>query len=421
MLPKTFDKNILNIIKVILLVAFLIYLYFIGNHFIISSTMVSIAEITKDILSGDLFISEWNLSYSSNLFTQVVFYILPVLFCGVSIKAIHISLFLIMVSTIATGALLLKDTIKDIDFKDVTLYICLCGFGLVALQAIQFNGACIPFVFLILLFTNKYLKTENKKYLIYTSLLSIFLVFGDIFSLVICFAPIILYSFFSIFYKEKPQKYIKLIVTMIISVLTGILLYTQYIHYNTSGTMYQWFTTKTFIDDYTNIDSITNLNVFIRRFSEVQNMNFFSEYIVSTPVFLYIFRTIVTLTGLILAIKNILNVCKNNDEKEDIISFSLSSSILFIILFSLFLEANLREYAYYIYAILPIAMSILIMRTTNCFSKLSLFQYSILFLISAVIFVSFCPKDFKNDLKTSKYPIINKILLEKNLTLGYGN
>ena len=61
------------------------------------------------------------------------------------------------------------------------------------------------------------------------------------------------------------------------------------------------------------------------------------------------------------------------------------------------------------------------MRAADCFKALSLFQYSVLFVISAVMFITFCPKDFRQELKTSKYPLINKILLEKNLKYGYGN
>ena len=420
MLPEI-DKNKLNIIKIVLLIIFLIYMYFLGNHFTVTSTMVSIAEITKDILGGDLLLSKWDLSYSSNLFTQVVFYFFPVLFCGVTLKAIYISLFLIVISSIFTGALLLKDTIKDISFKDIVLYICLYGFGLVAIQMVQFNGACLPFVFLVLLFINKYLKTENNKYLIYASLISVFLVFGDIFSLVICFVPIILYTLFSVFYKEHPQKYLKLLAAMIISVLTGIFLYAQYVHYNLSGAIYQWFATKTFIDDYSSIANITNGTVFLRRFFEVQNMHFFTEYIFSSRVFMYAFRTIVTIAGLVIAVKNFINVCRNNDEKEDFISFSLSTAILLIIIISQFLEANLREYAFYTYAILPIAISIIIMRGTNCFSKLNLFQYSALFLLSVSMFIIFCPKDFRQELNSSKYPLINRILLKRNLHVGYGD
>ncbi len=421
MLAKIFDKTKINIIKVILLIAFLVYLFFIGNHFLTTSTMVNIAEITKDILSGDLLLSKWDLSYSSNLFTQVFFFIIPVMFCGVSLKAISISLFLIVAATIFTGALLLKDNIKEITFKDIILYICLFGCNLVALKTLQYNGACLPFVFLVFLFANKFLKTENNKYLIYSSVIGAFLAFGDIFSVLICFAPIILYCLISIFFKEHPIKYIKLLLFTIISLLLGVFLYSQYLHFNSSGAMYQWFTTKTFIDDYTNIANITNTTVFIKRFSEIQDMSFFAEYLFSSIVLEYIFRTILTLIGIVVIFKNVINVCRNKDENDDIISFCLSGAILLIIFLSLFLEANLREYAYYTYAIIPVGIALIIMRQYNCFNKLNLFQYSTLFIITALMFIAYCPKDFKQEIALSKYPIINKILLQKDLQFGYGN
>ena len=418
----TLDKKKIIILKAVLLLVFLVYLFFLGKSFIVNATMVNIAETAQDLLKGDFLLSKWDLSYSSNLFSQIFYYLIPVHLFGVSSKAIAISIFLIAIATIVTGSLLLKDNPKDITFQDVLLLICFFGLGNYALQALQLNGASLPFVFLTLFFANKYLQTEKYQYLIITSLLNIFLVFGDIFSLVICIFPMMLYCFLSIFHKEHPVKYIRLLLTILLSTVFGVFLYTQYLHFNKSGAMYQWFASKSFIDDYINESNMSNVVIFIKSFTFIQNMNFFDDYIFSPHVIMYIFRTIISLIGLVLMAKIIFNVTTNKEEdNNDIILFSISSALIFTIFFGIFVEANFLEYVNQIFAIIPIGIAILIMRANKCFINLDKFQYYSIFLLSAFILITFCNKKLDEQIKESKYPLIAEILEARKLEFGYSN
>ncbi len=365
-------------------------LFFINLNLNITPNMVNIANMTQDLLQGDVFLKTWDLSYCSNLFTQIFYYLIPVKLFGNSSLAILSAVFLVFITTIYSGIILIKDNYQEIQFIDILLFICFCGMGSSFLNFIAINASYIPFIFLILFFTNKYLNTDNEKNLIFVSIISIFLAFGDIFSVVLCFIPIISYCLIKIFHalsnpENNPKKYYKLISIIILSAGLGFSLYLQYISFNGSPQIYGWLHSKYFIDIYSNEGTISYLPIITQYFLNIQNVNFSGNNIFSLNTVLYFCRIIITLSGLVFVIKNICNTASNKNEHNNFISFTLSLGLIFLFIFIFLIDSKPNEYIEQILSVIPFSIALILLRYSNCFKELSQLQKNILLWILIIV------------------------------------
>ena len=80
----------------------------------------------KDILSGNIFLNNWYLT--GLLFgNDLIYYIIGVLFFGVTTKGYQVSIFLIYITFIIVSIFLLKIKNKNITWKKVLVFLLLVG------------------------------------------------------------------------------------------------------------------------------------------------------------------------------------------------------------------------------------------------------------------------------------------------------
>lgn len=396
---NTFKLNIISIIKYIFLFCFISYFFISIYKFGFTVNMLNITAMTQDFINNDWFLRNWDLSYCSSLFTHIFYYFAPVKIFGTTNAAITTAVLSIFFLSIVSGILLIKDNVKDITISDILLFVCFLSISKPFFELIMTNGAYIPFVFLILYFSNKFLQSERKIDLILASILSFFLVFGDVLSIVLCIIPITVYCLISIFYNsDSYRKYLKLLIAIIFASIAGIFIYSQYVNLNGNSLFYGYLSSQHFLSNFSNSGEFKDISLIIKFFLDFQNANFIHKNLFSGNSIFCLYKLIIISSAIIMSLKNTHSTFCNKKEANDFISFALSFGLICIFFFTFLADMPKILSAEHFFVFIPFSMAIIILRYTNCFKNLFPFRKNIILITSMIIVLLFLNWNVKEHL-----------------------
>lgn len=390
---KRYFKNELLLIAILFFV-YLIYVLFLFHNYTPMLEQYQVANLTKEILSGNFFLKRYNVGQCPELFCSFIFYFLPVKIFGATAKAILCAAFLIITSSALTAVLLVKNNIKRLRTKEFLMFICFVGLMYVLFIHIGLYGAFLPFVFLALFFMNRFILTKKHHYLIIATLLGTFLVFGKVISVTFYILPLIIYSIVKIFYNDRPLLFFKVLISSVISFLSGLLIYYLYIKFNGCSGLYSSIASKRYVDFYTGNELLKIVWIYsIKSLMIIQNNFFFSEPIISYKTIMYFYRSIITLIGIVLSIK-IFAKTFFGKIRGDFVSYILSCGLIVFLIFMTSIQYDSFVLFEHCNVLIPFAFALIIMRYKNLSQFFNIYQYRTLIGIQLFIYFLYTCNEF---------------------------
>ena len=309
--------------------------------------------------------------------------------------------------------LLIRNDIKKITILDLIMFILLCGISFESIRLATCHNGCFVYSYLTIFFTAKYLKNQQNKYLFYSSILLILSVFSDYIIFMTAIVPILVYSCFQMFYNNDNKKYLNIIFSIVISIITGYFLLKIYIY---NSTLVYNVTPAYFIN--INIDTLTNqIILIVKEISLLFDIDCFYNKLLNINIFIVFLKYIIIFLSIHLIHKNIEKCITNKN--PDFVNFCLSSSI--VLFFIIFLTTSYNSdinTARYI-SFMPLSCAVLILREFSCFDNISKKQYIFIFCLLLILLLNTLYCNTKKE--DNRLEITNKIIsiLEKNnLTQG---
>lgn len=378
----------------------------------------------KDILSGNIFLNNWYLT--GLLFgNDLIYYIIGVLFFGVTTKGYQVSTFLIYITFIIVSIFLLKIKNKNITWKKVLVFLLLVGIPnkLVILNYMTHTGS-ITLGFIGIYIINKYFMNEKqtKKQIILILLFLTFSAFDDILGLIAILLPVLSYSLYNLLYEYFKYSYIKNNkhkIIAIISIVSGIL--GQIIN-----KMY-FFLGSAYKNSYLEHRKFNSLNdawvkkipLYIESVLKIIDADIFERKIISIDTVGMLIRLGIFGIGLYFIIKNIHSWLKLKG--NDYISSVLGLGYVFLSLFYI-LSDNVSTLGHSRYInFLGVFFAIIVIRNSELYIFNNLKNYKKFSLIMGLLLLlSINRKEFsiRRSPDFKYFDEITQVLLENNLKSG---
>lgn len=226
---KTIRNRFCLLIIAILL---LLYVFFTMTKVAINSDFANHLLEANDMIHGNFFLSDWQLTGISFLTTEMPYYCLAVAILGVQPYAYVLALTLIVFVFFLVGLFLINDRPGEISFVDIGLYLALavaCGVE----KAGHFRGHTAVFSLALIAFwaAVRYLDSPadrpNTGALLALTGVIAWAAVGDVLIVIIAVLPVALFCGYHLLLTDsplKPKRCLTLIVMMGIGVLIGLAL-----------------------------------------------------------------------------------------------------------------------------------------------------------------------------------------------------
>lgn len=332
-------KNTVLIKKIFIFIFFFTYIVYSAGLFLrvgINSDYANLVLEASDIISGNPFLSGWNLTGISFYTTDILFFIIGTLIFGKSIYSYYAAVIL-MYALLFAGSMLLISEKSKLRWEDLLILLAVGGFPSVyACDVLRAHTAVHAYLFLSLICMSKVLSSDNnKKTVIYSviyTLLVILGICGDSVMLVTLLVPVILYNILKfIFNRFDNIKKRLLICSLTISgaVLGKIL---DIILMSTGST-----NKNTFLDGkvFMNFDGMRDkFRIYISSILGMTDSYFLGQPLLSINTLWFFLRLILVAVTFLVIIKTIVMFVKGkrHDEINTVLSIGfILMSVLFVI------------------------------------------------------------------------------------------
>lgn len=382
----------------------------------------------NDIIHGNFFLNDWQLTGLTFISTDLPYYSLMTLLFGIDIKSYAYASVLIFLVFVCACYFLVKDKLR-ISFFYKVIFFCIaclpCEFAFFGMRS--HTGAI---TLSLLGLYNIYCGIYRKGKLVFfnCALAWVFFTFavtGDSVCIPFIILPVLCISLFNLSRDyinciKLNVDEIKISFTVLMSIITGKLLEKFYFHLG-SASKNSFLETKQFI---TLGEIYAKLSLFFQSLLKLFNADFTGQGLFSYRIIFYVLGTSIVLTCMYTVVWNVFNYI--NGKKYDRIALTLSIGFIMIsttcIITNICFDVGSSRY----YATAPALLSIVLLRTfdTNIKSLLTVVQFkrvSILLSLLLIIYSSY--KVFPlphNNYKTdpSLYALID-VLKKNNLGHGY--
>lgn len=213
-------------------VLFLAYCFYVLNLFLrvpANSDFSNLVLEASDIVSGNLFLSGWNLTGITFYTTDLLYFVVGVLFFGTGYKALFAATTLMFIMLILASLLLLSGD-RKLRAADVFLFAAIACFpGAYSCNILRAHTGAAVYVLLAVFFMQKVFSSEAgtfaRRNVFFSALALIMLTLGGIgdpITLVIGVLPIALFCLFQLCTNKQPHK-VKNIAFLILAALAVLL------------------------------------------------------------------------------------------------------------------------------------------------------------------------------------------------------
>jgi len=190
-----------------LLIAYSCYMFLSFAKIPINSDFSALVLEANDVLSGNVFLSGWNLTGATFAFTEVLFYSLGVLLFGIDVKAYILAGTFMYILMFGTGILLMKQKEDRFWFSGLLLYFAVAGFpGTFWAESLRAHSGVFVYGFAAILCLKLLFEAERKwlfaVYLLLVALGSM----SDMFIIPICCIPVLIFCGFNLLSNQTAQR-----------------------------------------------------------------------------------------------------------------------------------------------------------------------------------------------------------------------
>lgn len=365
------------LLSFVFLLLFGVLYYFYAN--LINSDRANVILEADDILHGNYLLRNWYSTGVSFLTTEIPFFLFSVKLFGINAHSTTFACTLLFFMCYFISSLLIKDKLRELSVMNIVLFILLCGISPIFTDLAYGHCGCFVYGFIIYFFSNKYLLSKNKLYLLPVFIFTALAVFGDILILTFVVFPILIYIFFKFLNvsanksKNDIRPLVVLCSTLIFSVGTGFFVFYTYLRlsniiYNEIPACFVHWIHIIFENAILLSYQIPNLfciNIFNHNLSNIFSLLSCLRLIIIFLCFYLMYLNIK---------KNILN--QNPDFISSCFSYAIIIQIILLVMTTYTVDVFTARYI----AFMPFCAAVLIMRQYNCFDALDKKQILIMFL-----------------------------------------
>lgn len=362
------ERNSIKMKKICFFCVYAVFTIWLFRFFEINSDLANHLLQADDILTGNFFLSDWNLTGITFLTTDLIYYEIGRIFCGVSYRAIYVAngLKIFSIFVVAYGSVM-KDCVEDRKLKEIIFILAAgipCMNYMVQLQ-VHTGAVFLSFCILNLAYaTIKSSDAADKKMTYYSAglfMLAMLGTIGDMLVVVEGVIPVLIFSMYQLLMvkdsdNHEIMKYIKLIAALLAGVLAAVL-WDKFYFWIGGANKNSYVTNKLFTDSS---QWMSKLNSFIAYILDMNMANFTGVKIADFWNLLKFANVVFIFVGLIFMCRILWLMMKKKYEQVDALSSMLTFSIM--MLFAAFLFTDMSEARYI--SMIPLAVIVIVVR--NC-------------------------------------------------------
>ena len=394
-----------------------------NSHASIESDMANLVLEGRDLLNGDFFRRDWNLTGVSFLTTNLPYYVVGVLLFGVSNRANVMAGALMNTFLVATSILLVRNKFKN---NRLLSGLMMLTFGMLpgifAVRAIRCHTGVVVLGFIALKlfvhFNGKMSESGRKEYFLVGlySLLIAIAYMGDPIILIILVMPIVLWSITE-WLKGKSRPSILVFSLAVNMAGAGLGVIFDKLYFAIGGSNKNDFLGGRCFASYDEIRD--KLVLYFRGLLLLTDASYENQPVMGIRTLFYAVSLLSVVVFFVLVIYNI--ICFIRDKKHDYITLILGTGFLLmsVIYIGTSISVDVTTTRYYAY--FPVLMAIVFVRNIELIGR-SKRIYSVI-ILSAVILIGGKFYNLKTEVKEipADQIALGKFLEENGLECGYAS
>lgn len=393
---------------------FFIFNFYSMNELTLNSDMANMILEAEDILNGNIFLRDWNLTGISFLTTDLLHFIFAVAIYGVSSKAYILAVASMFFMLVLASCFLLGNEHRGLG--TIILLGISCFPNAYYKSSLSVHTACFAWCFWSLFFFSVYLKHKKKVYF-YLSLVCLTLATcGDSISILLMVFPLIMLSLCDIFVREEADIWRdkQQLILAGGSLIMGVAI--EKIYLTIGGANKNAYIGSTHFAEFSELPE--KFGLFFGSLFRLMDADYTAKAISDITALVKLGRAAIVVMGLLISVTWIVAFIKSKD--VDYISVVLSvgfwSVALVYMLTDLSISASTARY----YVFGPCLLGIIVAR----YISLRVVKRRQVVLVSTLACIFFLMAvfpigDFRRDKTEAEYGMIINVLEENNLENGY--
>lgn len=398
----------------VLAILFFIFNLYSMNELTLNSDMANMVLEAEDILNGNFFLREWNLTGISFLTTDLLYFIFGVAICGVSSKAYILAVASMFFMLVLASCFLLGNEHRGLGA--VILLGISCFPNAYYKSSLCVHTACFAWCFWSLFFFSVYLKNKRKVCFFLSVACLTLATCGDSISILLMVFPLIVISLWDIFAREETDIWRdkQQLILAGASLIMGVTI--EKIYLMIGGANKNAYIGSTHFAEFSELPE--KVGLFFGSLFRLMDADYTAKPISDITALISLGRAAVVVIGLLISITWIVAFIKskNVDYISVVLSIGFWSVALVYMLTDLSISAATARY----YVFGPCLLGIIAAR----YISLKIVKRRQIVLLStlafAVFFMAVFPiGDFRTDKTDEGYGMIINVLEENNLENGY--
>ncbi len=274
----------------IIFVAYTIYAAGLFLQVGIDSDYSNLVLEANDILSGNVFLSGWNLTGISFITTDLPYFVFGALFSGISAGTYYIAIIAMYIVLVFSALLLLRQNGKALGIVETAVFLAVGGFPTVyACSVLRAHTAAASLIFFALFTFECYKKNQKSLPLIAGAVFVALATCGDSLALIIGVVPIIIYCARFLFTGGKiHRRNMFILLSAISGTILGVILESVYIGIGDTNKN-SFLKERLFV---TAAEMPQKISLLLEILLGVNGADFFGKPIVALSTLIYFIRTV---------------------------------------------------------------------------------------------------------------------------------
>lgn len=320
-----------------------------------------------DICRGNILLNGWILTGISFITTDLLYFVIGVIFCGVSERAYIIAIALMVTAMFgaAIGLISVREKKHKLQLKELFIFLSIAGIPTAfALSVLRAHTAVITWVFLEIYITYKLINKQYKKELWLFSLLIVLIIMGtmgDAVSLLLGAIPMLLVCGYltCVVGGVNSKGLAKLFCIILFAVVLG-MIFDKLYFYISSANKNDFLGRKKFepIEHWG-----SKLVLWLQAILMMVGADFFAKPLISINTIFYFVNTVILILGVYIIIRNTIFFLKK--QKYDYVTFILGCGFIIVSVVFILTDigTDLLSARYIAYA--PAMLAIIVIRYLN--------------------------------------------------------
>jgi len=413
-----------------IIIAIMLYFLLCMNIFqsvVIDSDYSNLVLESADIIRGNIFLRNWNLTGISFLTTDLIFFVIGTLFHGISINAYYLAITLMFVVVSLISLMMMGEITKKNIFVVIILWLSIGAIPMGVIGHLRAHMAVWAYIFIVYYIADVIIQDNAKHKILCYSIFALCIALGVVGDAIMILAGVIplifVFTIQLLLNRTKLSLKNPVVLLCLFSILGLILgMALDKLYFVIGGA-----NKNSFLESITFVPLervVRNFWLLIEGLLELMDARFIGKSITTLRTPWYLLRASIVISSLIIIVYNVVMFFKR--KSKDLVSILLSFGFIFITCFYIFTSASVDIGATRYFSYAPLLFGILLIRwlLASKFLDKYLFESKIkvrqLIAIIGILIIIFAVRDVTHMTKASSgREELVSFLESKNLSVGY--